>query len=55
MTRSIRQTVATGLAALVALAGLSACTTGEVLSGAAGGAAGYVIGQETADDDDDDE
>ena len=29
---------------------LSACTTGEVLSGAAGAGAGYVIGREDADD-----
>lgn len=28
------------------------CTTGEVLSGAAGAGAGYIIGKETSDDDD---
>jgi len=29
------------------------CSTREVLSGAAGAGAGYVVGKETAEDDDD--
>jgi len=35
---------------MVAMITLSACTTGEVLTGAAAGTAGYVIGKEHADD-----
>jgi ABC-type Fe3+ transport system permease subunit len=31
---------------------IASCTTREVLSGAAGAGAGYIIGKETSDDDD---
>jgi hypothetical protein len=52
MRDEIHRRIGAGLALVLFVTMLGACTTGEVLSGAAGGAAGYVIGRETADDDD---
>lgn len=49
MRTPIGKRILAGLVMLASATVVSACT--EVLSGAAGGAAGYVIGKETAEDD----
>lgn len=53
MRSETRKRMIAGFGLILTVAMLGACTTREVLSGAAGGAAGYYIGRESAEDDDD--
>jgi hypothetical protein len=51
MTRDARRRVLAPVAMLAVAAALAGCTTREALTGAAAGAAGYVVGQELEEDD----
>jgi predicted small secreted protein len=51
MTRDAKRRALAPVAMLAVAAALAGCTTREALTGAAAGAAGYVVGQELEEDD----